>query len=576
MFSRRSRVLNFKNALEDFDNARRKAALQAVLSLVSGKSQEMLSYDEVRARLEGVENAYPELRDIPLDAIVGTVSRYADFNRSLLPLNPADDDRWAHIRLAAEKMEGLPPIDVYQIGEAYFIQDGHHRASVARQIGATHIQAYVREVSTRVPVSSTDDAQDIILKSEYNHFLKQTNLDVERPDANLRVTSPGGYDRLLELIGLHRYDMVLELNHAVTVPEAASDWFEREYLPVEKIIRDRKVLRDFPDRTETDFFLWLVDHSRQVEETLGWQVDLQTAAAHVDPTARPGLIRLARSIRKWLRPKADATSAPSRPSDTQWRSLKSGAAERSSLFEHILVSLRAEPERWHALDSALLIAQREGGFVGGLLVQAGTRGFDPEHLKAEFARRCRERQVEGSLAVVPDWEENAIRERLDWADLIVDGLERRKTLALARWLPSEARRFVAQHAATVLFTHVRAESRLESILLAYDGDTDTGPALFLAAYMALHWQLSLTVLVFGSDASREGCSNYLSQYAGLQAHVVAGRGDEVSVVPVEAEAIQCDAIVLGKFKQTTLRGRHAAGIAEQIICATNRPVFICV
>lgn len=576
MFNRRPRVLNFRNALEDFEDARRKATLQAVLSLISGKSQELLSYDEVRANLEGVENAHRELKDIPLDAIVGTVSRYADFNRSLLPLNPADDDRWAHIRLAAESMEGLPPIDVYRIGGAYFIQDGHHRASVARQIGATHIQAYVREVSTRVPVSSTDEAQDIILKSEFNSFLKQTNLDVEQPDANLRVTTPGGYERLLELIGLHRYDLVLEYNRPVTLPEAASDWYERVYLPVEKIIRDRKVLRDFPGRTETDFFLWLVENSRQVEETLGWQVDLQTAAAQMDPIVRPGPHRLARSIRKWLRPKTAPTSAPGGPSNPMWSSASSGAAERFSLFEHILVPLQAEPERWHALGVAGFIAQKEGGFVGGLLVQAGKKKFDPEQVKAEFVRRCHERQVEGSLAIAPHEKQNDLRNRLDWADLIVYGLETRKPMDLGRRLPVEARQLLAQHAATVLFTHAGTDTRLESLLLAYDGDEDTGPTLYLAAYIALHWQLNLTVLIFGGEAGRERCTNYISQYAGLQARIIAGQGDAVSVVPLEAEAYQCDTIVLGKFKQNRIQGWRTAGVAEQIICSTNRPVFVCV
>jgi hypothetical protein len=77
-------------------------------------------------------------------------------------------------------MEGLPPIEVYQIGDAYFILDGHHRASVARETGNQYIQAYVRPVRTRVPLSPTDQIEDIILKPS-TAFLNQTRLDELRP-----------------------------------------------------------------------------------------------------------------------------------------------------------------------------------------------------------------------------------------------------------------------------------------------------------------------------------------------------------------------------------------------------------
>ncbi len=113
MLPQSTRFLSYDQALDDFYTARRKASLQAVLSRISGKSEDLLSYDEVRAKLGGIETSYSEIKEIPLDAIVGTVSRYADFNRSLLPLNTSDHERWARIRIAAEEMAGLPPIEVY-------------------------------------------------------------------------------------------------------------------------------------------------------------------------------------------------------------------------------------------------------------------------------------------------------------------------------------------------------------------------------------------------------------------------------------------------------------------------------
>ena len=50
------------------------------------------------------------------------------------------------------------PIDVYQIGEIYFVKDGNHRISVAREMGRTHIAAFVTEVHSRVAWSTAGRA----------------------------------------------------------------------------------------------------------------------------------------------------------------------------------------------------------------------------------------------------------------------------------------------------------------------------------------------------------------------------------------------------------------------------------
>jgi uncharacterized ParB-like nuclease family protein len=42
----------------------------------------------------------------------------------------------------------MPPIEVYQVGEAYFVIDGNHRVSAARQEGMKTIAAYVCEFVT--------------------------------------------------------------------------------------------------------------------------------------------------------------------------------------------------------------------------------------------------------------------------------------------------------------------------------------------------------------------------------------------------------------------------------------------
>ncbi|HRQ09593.1 MAG TPA: hypothetical protein PLG36_01085, partial [Trueperaceae bacterium] len=113
------------NAISDFQAARRRADIAAVLAMLSGQSDHLLQYDEVRRRLKAVESGRTTLEDVPLDAIVGSVGRYQDFNRSFLPLTNADRARWVGVKLAMTGLEGVPPIELYRIGDAYFVKDGN-------------------------------------------------------------------------------------------------------------------------------------------------------------------------------------------------------------------------------------------------------------------------------------------------------------------------------------------------------------------------------------------------------------------------------------------------------------------
>ncbi|MEN6300139.1 MAG: hypothetical protein ABFD51_09585, partial [Anaerolineaceae bacterium] len=123
---------SYSSAINDFHKARDKALFKEILGRITGESNELLSYDEVRHRLKAFATSQEGLRDIPLSAIIGSVGRYNDFTRDFLPKKDAIASRWASIKTATFGLTGLPPIEVYQIGEAYFVKDGNHRVSVAR------------------------------------------------------------------------------------------------------------------------------------------------------------------------------------------------------------------------------------------------------------------------------------------------------------------------------------------------------------------------------------------------------------------------------------------------------------
>ena len=197
-------------AISDFRQARRRAALQELLARITQRQINLLAYDDVHVSLRGRERGLPKLREIPLDAIIGSVGRHSDFTRSFLPLRESDLQRWAGVEAGVLGLEGLPPIEVYQIDEAYFVLDGNHRASVAHQLGATHIEAFVTNVQTRVPLTADATPDDIILKAQYTQFLEETRLDELRPEQNLATTIPGQYRVLREHIDFHRYFMGID------------------------------------------------------------------------------------------------------------------------------------------------------------------------------------------------------------------------------------------------------------------------------------------------------------------------------------------------------------------------------
>lgn len=85
------------------------------------------------------------LQTIAVDAIVGTVTENQRFDHAFLPLYHNMQQRWARIYAVAESGYSLPPIHVMLRDGRYYVIDGHHRVSVARQLGQHFIEAYVIE-----------------------------------------------------------------------------------------------------------------------------------------------------------------------------------------------------------------------------------------------------------------------------------------------------------------------------------------------------------------------------------------------------------------------------------------------
>jgi len=253
----------------DFSRARFKAFLNRAFAAISGQPTTLLSYDEIKQSLHIGGPIYRGVHTVRVDQIVGSLNRYHEFDRAFLPADDQLAARWQNIDSAFYQDISLPPVVLYKVGQVYFVVDGHHRVSVARQQGQEFIEAEVRECSTKVNITPDLKTEDLKILHEKVHFLERTRLDDLRPKAKIRLTIPDGFDRMLEHIAVHRYFMGLDLKRDISEEEAIMHWYDTVYFPIVKMIRQSKILKDFPGKTEGDLYLWVLDHQRYLADEEG-------------------------------------------------------------------------------------------------------------------------------------------------------------------------------------------------------------------------------------------------------------------------------------------------------------------
>lgn len=263
------------DSLEKYRRNVGKAQVADLMAKMTGGNFDLVSYDEVAKRIKARQQIEMGTQMVPLDKIVGSVGRYRDFTRTFLPRSGVNPERWARVDAAMHSMEGFPPIEVYKIGDVYFVRDGNHRVSVARANGLTHIEAYVTEIPTDVPLHMEDFERDQwLIKIERAEFLKETQLDVIRPGHSIELTEPGRYQILLRHIQVHQYLRNLDLeregsDHRLTWEEAVASWYDHVYLPMVEAIRSHDLMSSFPKRTEADLYLWIAFHREQLAKCYG-------------------------------------------------------------------------------------------------------------------------------------------------------------------------------------------------------------------------------------------------------------------------------------------------------------------
>ena len=571
---------SYVSAVQDFKRARRRADMQEILArLGGGRRNQLLSFEKVRKSL-GEDRLLPRtLRDIPMNAIVGSVGRYEDFNRQFLPRQEAQLGRWARVRMGFE-YSGLPPIEVYQIGDVYFVLDGHHRVSVAQQLGAKEIEAYVTEIPSKVPLSPEDDADDLIIKTEQARFLEDTRLDELHPEVDLSVTAPGRYEQLREHIVAHRYFMGLDLKREVSYEEAVQHWLNEVYLPAVAIIRRLDMLRDFPGRTETDIYLWLMKHRAELTQQLGWDLSTEEAAAHLWNRLYTKPRRLWERFLRFLSRVIPVKALQMEPVPTEWRLSRGQLREGERLFPRILVPISGEDVSWMAVDMAIQVAQREQSELRGVHVLNADDKKDSakvERIRQEFEKMVAQAGIRGRLVLEQGKVSRRVEARSHWSDLVVLHLKHPPGDQPMQRLLSGLRAFLTRSPRPALV--VGQASPMKHALLAYDGSRKANEALYLAAYLSHRWGSKITVLTSLEKSLRESLNlqrakGYLVSQK-VEANYIQRRGPAGPAVVAVAAGSGCDFVLMGGYGRAPLMELMFGSTLDYVLREFRGPVWIC-
>jgi hypothetical protein len=126
-----------------FDRAIRASRRKKLSAAIRGRSRRLLALSELQANIQIVSRDAGGTQAVALDQIRGSMNRADDFDRDFYPAQERTENRW--IRVATAMLRGviLPPVELIQVEDTYFVVDGHHRISVARALKYSHVDAAV-------------------------------------------------------------------------------------------------------------------------------------------------------------------------------------------------------------------------------------------------------------------------------------------------------------------------------------------------------------------------------------------------------------------------------------------------
>jgi hypothetical protein len=262
-----------QDAHTDFSRARRRRRLSDLAARLRREPDDVnviLPFDEVVQALGKRGERRLGLQTIELDSIVGTVDRTREFDRSFRPTSRRLRRRWEGIAKAMRRGQAMPPIDVYRVGELHFVEDGHHRVSVGRQLGLDVIEAKVTEIVTEVPVDRDTRVRDLALKSHERLFFERVPLPHSARE-RIKFSEKWRYAALAEGVEAWGFRAMQAAGEFMSRAEIARAWFEDEYLPVVDLLGDEGLIGR---GTEAEAYVRVVSLRYMLLRTHAWDEEV--------------------------------------------------------------------------------------------------------------------------------------------------------------------------------------------------------------------------------------------------------------------------------------------------------------
>ena len=268
-------------AADNFNKARNRALFSRLQNFMNLKRDDLLSFYVVKDILKPKNEVYRGMQTVPIKLILGSEGRYKDFNKYFLPRQEFLRSRWERIDIAHIRDIPLPAIQLYEIGGAYFVRDGNHRVSVAKTQGVEEIDAEVISLSSQISITPSmthDELEQAVIDYEKKIFYEKTNFEELTGDIDLDFTAPGSYDKIYQHILEHKYFCNQKISEEIPFENALVSWHSQVYEPIIKIINDDKLCRNFPGKSPSDLYLWIVRHWDFLKKKNGINYSISNAA----------------------------------------------------------------------------------------------------------------------------------------------------------------------------------------------------------------------------------------------------------------------------------------------------------
>ncbi len=231
-----------------------------LLERIRGKDNRLLPLSQVLSSLSAGSETYLGVREVEVERIVGTENRSDDFSRDFHPLNRSFEQRWIAVYLLLSRGELNDAIRLIELGERYFVRDGHHRVSTAKALGIDFLTAEISSYPLPYSLPEGMDWNYLPLMREKDRFHQSTGAFDVLGEGEFYVACPETWRWLEKEICeynrawfIRRFDREPESIH-----EQLNIWYENLYRNSIEYIRCNSLAYLFPGKRETDIFVDMI------------------------------------------------------------------------------------------------------------------------------------------------------------------------------------------------------------------------------------------------------------------------------------------------------------------------------